>query len=126
MGRGQIHHLLANPVYAGRIRHKDQVHAGQHEPIIDPDRFDDVQCRLMDKSAKPRSKPAAAHPSPLAGKLFDETGDRLTPTHATKGGKRYRYYVSRRLVSGEGEKEAGFCIRTGKPSTLRVVFAKAY
>ena len=36
----------------------------------------------------------------MAGKLFDETGDRLTPSHATKGGKRYRYYVSRRLVTG--------------------------
>ena len=100
MGRGQIHHLLSNPVYAGRIRHKDQVHAGQHEPIIEPDRFDAIQAQLMDKSAKPRSRPAAAHPSPLAGKVFDETGDRLTPSHASKGGKRYRYYISKRLVAG--------------------------
>ena len=100
MGRGQIHHVLSNPVYAGRIRHKDQVHEGQHQPIIDPARFDAIQARLMDRSAKPRSKPAAAHPSPLAGKLFDKTGDRLTPSHASKGGKRYRYYISRRLVAG--------------------------
>ena len=103
MGRGQIHHLLSNPVYAGRIRHKDQVHAGQHNPIIDPERFDAIQARLTDRSAKPRCKPAAAYPSPLAGTLFDETGDRLTPSHASKGGKRYRYYVSRRLVAGIGD-----------------------
>jgi len=32
------------------------------------------------------------------GKLFDEEGDRLTPTHAQKQGRRYRYYVSRRLI----------------------------
>ena len=102
MGRGQIHHLLSNPVYAGRIRHKDQVHEGRHDPIIDPTRFDTIQAQLMDKSAKPRSKPAATHPSPLAGKLFDETGDRLTPSHASKAGKRYRYYISRRLVAGAG------------------------
>ena len=100
MGRGQIHHLLSNPVYAGRIRHKDQVHEGQHDAIIDPERFEAIQVRLMDKSAKPRSKPAAAHPSPLASKLFDETGVRLTPSHASKGGKRYRYYISQRLVAG--------------------------
>ena len=99
MSRGQIHHVLCNPVYAGRIRHKTQVHEGQHAPIIDPTRFDAVQARLMDKSAKPRSKPAAAHPSPLVGKLFDETGARLTPSHASKGGKRYRYYISRRHIS---------------------------
>ena len=100
MGRGQIHHVLSNPVYAGRIRHKDRVHEGQHDAIIDPDRWEAVQARLMDKSMKARGKPAAAHPSPLASRLYDETGDRLTPSHACKAGKRYRYYVSRRLVTG--------------------------
>ena len=106
MGRGQIHHVLSNPVYAGRIRHKDQVHDGQHEAIIEPARFGAIQARLMGKSAKPRSKPAAAHPSPLAGKLFDETGDRLTPSHTSRGGKRYRYYISRRLCGGS-DSDAG-------------------
>ena len=101
MGRVQIYRVLSNPVYAGRIRHKQQVHEGQHEAIIDPDRFDAVQTMLITRSAKPRSKPAAAHPSPLAGRLYDETGDRLTPTHACKAGKRCRYYVSRRLVTGD-------------------------
>jgi DNA invertase Pin-like site-specific DNA recombinase len=108
MGRGQIHHVLSNPVYAGRIRHKNQNFDGQHDQIIDPDRWEAVQVRLMDKSAKPRGKPAAAHPSLLAGKLFDETGDRLTPSHATKGGKRYRYYVSRRLVTGKSDDGTGW------------------
>lgn len=108
MGRGQIHHVLSNPVYAGRIRHKDLIHEGQHEAIIDPERWEAIQARLMKRSARPRSKPAAAHPSPLAGKLFDETGDRLTPSHASKGGKRYRYYVSRRLVTGSANDAYGW------------------
>src|SRR5213076_3153152 len=34
-------------------------------------------------------------PSLLAGMLFDGDGNRMTPTHATKKGSRYRYYVSR-------------------------------
>lgn len=38
--------------------------------------------------------------SPLVGKLFDETGERLTPSHAVKGYRRYRYYVSRNLLKG--------------------------
>jgi site-specific DNA recombinase len=109
MRRGQIHHVLSNPVYAGRIRHKTQVYEGQHDAIIDPDRWEAIQTRLKDGSAKPRGQQAAAHPSPLAGRLFDETGDRLTPTHARKGGRRYRYYVSRRLVAGAEERDA----RTG-------------
>ena len=39
--------------------------------------------------------------SPLTGLLFDEAGHRLTPTHALKNGKRYRYYVSAPLTRGE-------------------------
>jgi len=34
------------------------------------------------------------------GKLFDETGVSLTPSHAVKAGRRYRYYVSKRLIDG--------------------------
>jgi site-specific DNA recombinase len=32
--------------------------------------------------------------------VFDESGERLTPTHAVKKGTRYRYYVSRSLIIG--------------------------
>ncbi|MGH9695474.1 MAG: recombinase family protein, partial [Bryobacteraceae bacterium] len=42
----------------------------------------------------------AKHPSLLAGLAFDESGERLTPTHAVKKGTRYRYYVSRSLIVG--------------------------
>ena len=34
----------------------------------------------------------------LTGLLFDETGDRLTPSQAIKDGRRYRYYISQRLM----------------------------
>jgi hypothetical protein len=37
--------------------------------------------------------------SPFAGKLFDERGERLTPSHAMKNGRRYRYYVSTNLAN---------------------------
>ena len=36
----------------------------------------------------------------MKGKVRDETGDILTPTHTTRHGKRKRYYVSNRLISG--------------------------
>lgn len=62
---------------------------------------------MIDRSDKPRSKPAWSHPSPLTGKLFDESGGRLTPSHGAKGGKRYSHYVSRRLVNGDRNSDAG-------------------
>ncbi len=34
--------------------------------------------------------------------VFDETGERLTPTFAVKKGTRYRYYVSTSLLTGAG------------------------
>jgi hypothetical protein len=42
--------------------------------------------------------------SPLIGKLFDDNGERLTPSHAVKGRRRYRYYVSQRLMKGATRK----------------------
>src|SRR5260370_12770960 len=49
--------------------------------------------------------------SPLAGKLFEESGEGLTPSHAVKGNRRYRYYVSRRLINGTAsQSETGWRI----------------
>jgi DNA invertase Pin-like site-specific DNA recombinase len=100
--RGHIHQMLANPVYAGRIRHKGVAHEGLHDAIIEPAVFDGTQARLAAQAARARGRGNAAEPSPFAGKLFDGTGDRLTPSHANKRGVRHRYYVSRRLVRNSG------------------------
>ena len=109
-GRGHIHHILTNPIYAGRIRHGTTIHDGQHPAIIAPDEWDAVQGRLKAQAARPRmgrgSGDAGASASLLAGKLFDETGDRLTPSHTkTRAGKRLRYYVSNRLIRNSGERD---------------------
>jgi site-specific DNA recombinase len=37
------------------------------------------------------------------GRLFDESGLSLTPSHAVKGERRYRYYVSRSLINGTAD-----------------------
>jgi site-specific DNA recombinase len=37
-------------------------------------------------------------PSLLAGLIFDGDGKRMTPTHANKRGRRYRYYISATLL----------------------------
>lgn len=103
--RGQIYYLLRNPIYRGLIRHKMQTFEGQHPAIINQDQWDRVQQKLQDNKARPRRShhdqpKSRTQSSPLAGKLFDETGDRLTPSHTSKNGKRHRYYVSRRLIKG--------------------------
>lgn len=102
--RGHIHHILTNPIYAGKIRHRKEVHEGQHEAIIDPERWEQIQGQLKDGAAKGRVRNVAKQTSLLCGKLFDETGDRLTPSHTkTSKGVRLRYYVSHRLIRRSGE-----------------------
>jgi DNA invertase Pin-like site-specific DNA recombinase len=106
LSRGQIHFILTNPIYTGMIKHKQVLYDGQHHAIIDKEVFDRIQAKLAAASNKPRSNGSLpARRSPLCGRLFDETGDRLTPTHTKrKNGKRYRYYVSNRLLSGSRDK----------------------
>jgi site-specific DNA recombinase len=39
----------------------------------------------------------------LTGLLYDDAGHRMIPTHATKAGLRYRYYVSLPHLKGESK-----------------------
>ena len=106
--RGHIYHLLTNPIYAGRIRHKGKVHEGQHAPIIAPERFDDIQRQMQQNAARQRGRVLVKRKSLLCGKLYDETGDRLTPSHSkTRSGTRLRYYISNRLIVDTGADHPG-------------------
>jgi DNA invertase Pin-like site-specific DNA recombinase len=105
--RGRISHLLSNPIYVGEIRHKTQTYPGQHPAIIDRDTFDAVREKLDANTRGIRARAATAASSPLAGKFTDETGDRLTPSHAVRRGKRHRYYISRRLIAHSGQRNSG-------------------
>ena len=109
---GHVHYILTNPVYAGRIRHHAKVYPGQHPPLIAPEVWDSIQDQLQGVAAKGRTftkrnrKGAIASASPLAGKIYDQTGDRLTPSHSkTAKGRKLRYYVSHRLVRGTAPRD---------------------
>ena len=109
---GHIHYILTNPVYAGRIRHHARVYPGQHPPLIEPHVWDSIQDQLQCDGAKDRTftkrnrKGAKASASPLAGRIFDQTSDRLTPSHSkTAKGRKLRYYVSHRLVRGTAPRD---------------------
>jgi site-specific DNA recombinase len=97
--RGALHELLSNPIYVGEIRHRKDRHPGQHQPIVDRELWDKVQRLLSDRAAHPRGQPTNAVPHLLAGKLFDEAGEPLYVCGASKGRRRYRYYVSRSLIT---------------------------
>ena len=89
--RGALYTLLQNRLYRGEIAHQGNVYPGQHEPILDEELWQVVQEKLAGNRQEP---------SLLAGLIVDGYGQRMTPTHAVKGGRRYRYYVSTPLITG--------------------------
>ena len=115
--RGALYLILQNRIYRGEIVHKGQSHPGEHTPIIDQPLWDAVQARLAANTAECNSGTCTLQPSLLAGILFDGDGNRMTPTHATKKGTPYRYYVSRPLITTDPtDRSAGLRSRPGKSS----------
>lgn len=101
VGRGALYTMLPNRLYRGEVAHRGQVYPGEHEAIIDAALWDAVQRHLAQNRIAETDKTRAQSPSLLAGLLFDAQGRRLTPTHAVKKGRRYRYHVSKNLLTGE-------------------------
>jgi DNA invertase Pin-like site-specific DNA recombinase len=97
--RGAIYLMLQNRIYRGEIVHKEQSHPGEHPPIIDQPLWDAVQAQLACNAAQRNEGGKTRQPSLLVGMLFDGDGNRMTPSHAVKKGTRYRYYVSRSLIT---------------------------
>jgi site-specific DNA recombinase len=95
--RGALYALLSNPIYVGEIRHKNLCHPGQHEAILDRAVWDRTQQQLREHRVRGKSRDTSVEKSPLTGRLVDENGNGLTPSHARKGERKYRYYISRNL-----------------------------
>ncbi len=99
--RGNLYQLLSNPIYIGRVVHHDETFDGKHDAIIDHETWDDVQNMIASNAVERCSSSNTDSPSILTGLIFDETGDRLSPSHAVKDGVRYRYYISHRLMEAK-------------------------
>jgi DNA invertase Pin-like site-specific DNA recombinase len=98
--RGALYTLLQNHLYRGEIAHQDRIYPGQHDAIIDTDLWQVVQEKLAENRQTRTLGVTAEEPSLLAGLIMDAAGQRMTPTHAVKKGRRYRYYVSASLITG--------------------------
>jgi DNA invertase Pin-like site-specific DNA recombinase len=117
--RGALYLILRNRIYQGEIIHNEESYLGEHEPIIDQPLWDAVQAQLAGNTAQRTDGGKTRQPSLLAGMLFDGDGSRMTPSHAVKKGTRYRYYVSRPLITkGQTERSAGLRIPAGEIEQL--------
>ena len=91
--KGPLAHLLKNRIYLGQTGHGGKWYAGEHEPIVDRKTFDAVQRTIPDIRTERRTQQLASG-ALLAGKLFDDRGNRMRASFSVKKGVRYRFYAS--------------------------------
>ena len=89
-----LHKLLTNPLYVGQVKYKAERHKGEHQPLITEELWAAVQKQLSlngtTGGAKVRNKFGAL----LKGLLnCSACKCAMSPSHSTKGNRRYRYYV---------------------------------
>jgi DNA invertase Pin-like site-specific DNA recombinase len=99
-GVGALAYLLKNRFYIGEVVYRSEVHRGEHEPILDSVLFAAVQGKLAAQAVARRCR-LRGSPALLTGRIFDDGGNRMSPTHANKGGVRYRYYISQALLQNK-------------------------
>ena len=96
---GPLAHVLKNRIYIGEIGYKEKWFPGEHQPIVDQKIFAAVQDLLKTNSVERKAHRTASE-AILMGKLYDDRGNRMTPSFSTKNGIRYRFYVSSALLRG--------------------------
>jgi site-specific DNA recombinase len=111
--RGPLAHLLRNRFYIGEVVFKGETLKGEQPAVLDRDLFDAVQAKL-DRQAQDQTLRQSRSEALLMGRIFDDAGNRMTPTHARKGAVKYRYYLSSARLNGEPE-------RTGSVSRVPAV-----
>lgn len=116
---GSLAYLLKNRTYVGEVGHGGAWFPGEHEPIIEPGTFDKVQQLLKTNSAG-RTGRRRQTGALLAGLIFDDHGNRMSPSFSVKHGVRYPFYVSSALLRGK-KAQAGATARVSAHAIEKAV-----
>lgn len=96
---GPLAHVLKNRTYLGEVHHGGKWYPAEHKPILDHKTFDQVQELLTQNRVSTQTRQSTSG-AILAGKIFDDRGNRMSPSFTVKNGIRYRFYISRALMHG--------------------------
>ncbi len=120
-GRGPLYWLLRNLVYVGRVSHKGQIFEGRQAPIVDRAIWEKAQELLSAKRGGREKRQVVSGGRPLAGRLFDDRGNTMSPSYTNhRSGRRYAYYISQALLQNDKER-AGTVARVRAEEIERVV-----
>jgi site-specific DNA recombinase len=104
-GRGALYHLLRNRVYRGEVVHKGVAHPGEHQAMVEEGLWNGVQDKLSSNIRMGRRRRIETG-ALLMGLIFDDHGNRMSPTYTVRRGNRYRYYSSQASLRRREEKAA--------------------
>src|SRR6204780_1790336 len=121
--RGSLAQLLRNRFYIGEVAFKGEILKGEQPAILDRALFDAVQARLNEQVTNHNAKWLKSE-ALLTGRIFDDRGNRMTPSHARRGNVKYRYYLSSALLQGTAER-AGSVRRAPATAVLALVLKSA-
>jgi site-specific DNA recombinase len=83
-GVGALAYFLKNRFYISEVVYRGEIHAGEHEPILDRTMFDALQAKLAE-NVRARLVRIDRSPAILMGRIFDDRGNRTTPSHLQQG-----------------------------------------
>lgn len=98
--KGSLYKMLQNKIYIGEIVHKDKSYPGEHDAIIDINTFSKVQEVIAESRVKQKGSINSKSPCILAGKIFDDKGNYMSPKHSRTRKMHYRYYTSQAIIQG--------------------------
>jgi site-specific DNA recombinase len=98
--RGPLAFLLRNRFYIGEVVFRGQICPAEHPPVLDRELFEAVRLKLAEQHNGYRAA-RAGREALLVGRIFDDRGNRMSPSHSRKGGARYGYYVSSAVIQGQ-------------------------
>lgn len=116
---GPLAYLLKNRLYVGETGHKGEWFEGDHPAVVNRDIFEKVQ-QLRSTNSIERTATRSSNRARLTGILFDDRGNRMTPSYSTKKGVRYHFYVSTALLRGR-KAQAGSVARVSASDIEAVV-----
>jgi len=117
--KGALYYILQNSIYIGLTKHKDKVYEGEHQGIVDKEIFEQVRKLLMENRI-PDKVTKGKYSSLLAGKIFDDKDNYMSPSHSNSRNRRYRYYVSQAIIQSR-KHEAGSISKIPANEIERVV-----
>jgi site-specific DNA recombinase len=120
---GPLAHILKNRFYIGDVAYRGEIHKGEHAPILERELFDAVQAKLAERAVRRKIRRSRS-PALLSGRIFDDRGNPMSPSHANKKGVRYRYYVSQAILQNR-KSEVGSVSRVSGPDIEAIVIEAA-